>query len=154
MKFREIESRDIPAIFEVRIATWHNDRAVEQMTEWGITHDSVKAMLECGSHRGWLCEIGNRVIGFSMANKGTGEMWVIAVLKKYEGKGIGRELMSLVESWLWAEGWTEIWLTTDPDEAARAVGFYRKIGWEDWKIDGSRYMRRLRPEQDVVSDTD
>ena len=154
MQFREIEDEDIPAIFEVRIATWHNDRAVEQMTKWGITHESVAAMLECGSHRGWLCEIDKRIVGFSMANRETGEMWVVAVLKEYEGEGIGRELMSLVENWLWSEGWAEIWLTTDPDETVRAVGFYRNIGWEDWKIEGSRYMRRCRPEQDVVGNTD
>ena len=147
MKYREIEFSDIPSIFEVRIATWHNDRAVEQMTEWGITEGSVKSMLEIGSHRGWLCEIKDRVVGFSMGNRENGEMWVVAVLKEFEAMGIGRELMSLVEGWLWSQGWSEIWLTTDPDELVRAVGFYRAIGWRDWKIEGSRYMRRFRPEQ-------
>jgi ribosomal protein S18 acetylase RimI-like enzyme len=52
-------------------------------------------------------------------------MWVIAVLKEYEGNGIGRRLLRLVEDWLFSEGWDELWLTTDRDETLRAVGFYR-----------------------------
>ena len=145
MRFREIEIADIPEIFRVRIATWHNDRAVEQMTEWGITHESVRKMFESGSHRGWLCDIEGNAVGFCMGNKTNGEMWVVAVLKEFEGLGIGRQLMKYAEDWLWSEGWEEIWLTTDPDENVRAVGFYRKIGWADWKIEGSRYMKKRNP---------
>ena len=50
--------------------------------------------------------------------------------------------MALVEDWLWSEGWKEIWLTTDPDESVRAVGFYQRLGWKDWKLDRDRYMRK------------
>ena len=63
-----------------------------------------------------------------MGNKETGEMWVIAVLREYEGRGIGRQLLRLVEEWLYSQGWKEVWLTTDPDENFRAVGFYRHEG--------------------------
>jgi len=147
MKYREIEVSDIPAIFRVRVATWHNDRGEEQMTAMGITHESVQGMLESGSHRGWLCEDEGNAVGFTMGNKTNGEMWVIAVLKEFEGKGVGRKLMSLVEEWLWSENWKEIWLTTDPDETVRAVGFYRHLGWEDWKLERDRYMRKRNPEQ-------
>lgn len=146
MKFRPIEERDIPAIFKVRIATWHNEMGKEQMTQLGITHDSVKEMLLCGSHRGWLCEIDEAVVGFAMGNQSNGEMWVVAVLKECEGRGIGKTLISYVETWLWSEGWSEIWLTTDPDESVRAVGFYRHLGWVDWKLDRDRYMRKRNPQ--------
>lgn len=78
-----------------------------------------------------------------MGDKTTGEIWVIAVLREFEGRGIGRQLLRLVEDWLWSHGWKEIWLTTDPDESLRAIGFYRHEGWQDWKIeDGARYMRK------------
>ena len=142
MNFREITAQDIPELFRVRIATWHNNQGAKQMSALGITHESVRAMLECGSHRGWLCEIDGMVVGFTMGNKLTGEMWVIAVLQEYEGRGVGRKLMALVEDWLWSEGWKEIWLTTDPDESVRAVGFYRRLGWKDWKLDRDQYMRK------------
>lgn len=145
--FREMRSDDMQAIFDVRVATWHNDRGSEELTRFGITHESVREMME-ESHRGWLCEVDSRVVGFAMGNKSDGEMWVIAVLKEYEGHGIGKRLLSLVEVWLFSEGWKEIWLTTDPDETIRAVGFYRHLGRIDWKIEGDRFMKK-RMEQSV-----
>ena len=131
------------AIFDVRAGTWHNDRGPEELAQLGITHTSVREMLKI-SHRGWLCEIDDHVVGFAMGSKKTGEMWVIAVRQEYEGKGIGTELLGLVEDWLRSEGWDEIWLTTDPDETVRAVGFYRHLGWKDWKMEGAaRFMHKL-----------
>jgi ribosomal protein S18 acetylase RimI-like enzyme len=143
MTFREIQTQDLDAIFEIRIATWHNSNGREEMTRMGITPESVRQMMQ-HSHRGWLCEVNGRKVGFAMGNKETGEMWVIAVLREYEGRGIGRQLLRLVEEWLYSQGWTEVWLTTDPDENFRAVGFYRHEGWMDWKIEhGNRYMRKM-----------
>ena len=146
MIFREMRVEDLAEIFEVRIATWHNRNGRDEMTAMGITHDSVRQMMQ-DSQRGWLCEVEGRKVGFAMGNQRTGEMWVIAVLKEFEGRGIGRQLLSLVEGWLWSRGWREIWLTTDTDENFRAVGFYRHLGWTDWKIErGNRYMRKtLKP---------
>ena len=77
-----------------------------------------------------------------MGNRNAGEMWVIAVLPEFEGRGIGKRLLHLVENWLWSCGWKEIWLTTFTDEHWRAVDFYRKQGWEDSKIERDRYMRK------------
>jgi ribosomal protein S18 acetylase RimI-like enzyme len=147
MDFREIEVRDIPALFRVRRATWHTDNAEQEMTALGITEDAVRKVMLSGSHKGWLCEVAGQVVGFAMGGRTNGEMWVIAVLKEHEGKGIGKKLLKLVEDWLWSEGWDEIWLTTDPDEEVRAVGFYRRLGWTDWKFDerDNRYMRKTRP---------
>ena len=143
--FRQIRPDDLRSIFDVRVATWHNDRGREELRALGITHESVREML-ASSHRGWLCEVDSHVVGFAIGNRNNGEMWVIAVLKEFEGNGIGKRLLGLVEQWLFAEGWTEIWLTTDPDESIRAVGFYRHLGWSDWKIepDGDRYMKKAR----------
>lgn len=81
-----------------------------------------------------------------MGNQQTGEMWVIAVLPDYENRGVGRRLLTLVEDWLWSTGWKALWLTTAPDENFRAVGFYRRLGWVDWKFEnGDRFMRKNRP---------
>lgn len=146
MHIREIQPDDMQAIFDVRVATWGNSRGLEELAALGITHESVKEMLK-DSHRGWLCSDGDRVVGFAMGNRETGEMWVIAVLEEHEDRGIGKRLIQRVEDWLFAEGWDEIWLTTYVDENNRAVGFYRHLGWEDWKIESDgRYMRKDRPE--------
>lgn len=143
MNIRNLEVEDLSIIFEVRIATWHNPHGAEELTKFGITIESVTRMLKDGSHKGWLCEIDGKIVGFTMGDRTSGELWVIAVLKEFEGKGIGRALMEEVEAWLESCGWQEIWLTTDVDETLRAVGFYRHLGWNDWKFqDGDRFMRK------------
>ncbi|MDF1862766.1 MAG: GNAT family N-acetyltransferase [Verrucomicrobiales bacterium] len=150
MNYREITPEDVAAIFDVRIKTWHNPNGAEELERMGITYDSVRQMMMT-THRGWLGESGGAVVGFVMGNKQTGEMWVVAVLKEFENRGIGKSLMRLVEDWLVREGCGELFLTTDPDESFRAVGFYRHLGWEDWKMeDGDRFMKK-RSEQ-VVAD--
>ena len=151
MTFREITTNDMQAIFAVRVATWHNEHGLEELTRMGITQKSVRQRME-DSHRGWLCEVDGRVIGFAMGDRKTGEMWVIAVLREYEGQGAGKTLLALVEKWLRGEGWKEIWLTTDTDEGFHAVGFYRHQGWEDWKIEGGNRFMRKRFEPDGCSE--
>jgi len=143
--YRIIQVSDIPDLFRIRIATWHNPLGASELPAMGITPASVAEQLRCGSHKGWLCEIHGEVVGFAIGNRTNGEMWVIAVLKEYEGMGIGRQLITSVETWLWDEGWNCIWLTTDLDPTFRAVGFYKQLGWQDWKLEKDRYMRKYRP---------
>jgi GNAT superfamily N-acetyltransferase len=59
------------------------------------------------------------------------------------GRGIGGALLEKVEAWLFSEGCSELWLTTEVDTRLRAYSFYKKHGWSDWKIEnGLRYMRK------------
>ena len=149
MNIREIEVGDIPELFRVRIATWHNPDGASELAAMGITNDSVALLIEKGSHKGWLCEDSTEVVGFAMGNRESGEIWVIAVLKSHENQGIGKALLSRVEEWLALCGWEELWLTTDTDDQCRAVGFYRHLGWQDWKIqDGDRFMRKSIDNQE------
>ena len=144
MRFRKITPADVPELFAVRSATRESSFSREQLAGLGINEESVSAMIDI-THRGWLCEADDRVVGFAMGNRGSGEMWVIAVLPDHEGGGIGAELLTRVEDWLWSEGWTEIWLETDVDPSLRAYGFYKRQGWVDREIrDETRYMKNLR----------
>lgn len=145
LRFREIEDEDVPSLFAVRIATRENAYTMDQLRELGITVESVGAMLG-KTHRGWLCEDEGQVVGFAMGNRQHGEIWVIAVLPECEGRGIGARLLTLVEDWLWSEGWEVLWLTTDLDVSLRAYGFYRRQGWVDREGgDGLRWMQKTRP---------
>jgi len=147
MRFREIREPDVPGLFAVRVATRENALSREELSDRGITEDSVHDMLKT-THRGWLCEQRGKVAGFAMGNGKTGEMWVVAVLPGFEGRGIGSELITRVENWLWSLGWTEAWLTTDIDTRLRAYGFYVKQGWTDSEIrDGNRYMTKGNPDR-------
>jgi ribosomal protein S18 acetylase RimI-like enzyme len=146
MEFREITPADVPSLFDVRTRTRQNAYTLEELARLGITETTVAGKL-ASSHRGWLCQLGESVVGFCMADGGTGELWVIAVLPDCERKGIGGRLMALAEEWLWATGCSRAWLTTDVDTTLRAYGFYRKRGWVDWKIEnGLRWMQLFPPQ--------
>jgi GNAT superfamily N-acetyltransferase len=137
---RPISEADVPALFAVRVATHENRLTRGQLTAMGITDESVAAGLR-GHRRGWLCEVGDRVVGFAMGDWTTGELLVIAVLPGYIGRGIGSRLLRAVEAWLEASGCRRLWLTTDVDPALKAYGFYVRHGWLDDRIDGdTRYM--------------
>jgi GNAT superfamily N-acetyltransferase len=144
MRFRELTQADVPALFPVRGATRENSLSREELADLGITEASVSAMLDI-THRGWLCEMDARVVGFAMGNRRNGEIWVIAVLPDYESRGIGKELLRRVDDWLWSEGWPEIWLATGVEPTTRCHGFYRHQGWADREIrDGTRYMEKRK----------
>ena len=145
MEFREITAADVPALFHIRTRTRENTYTLEELERLGITMPSVTAKL-ASSFKGWLCIDREQAVGFCMADRSTGELWVIAVLPEYEKRGIGDTLMGLAENWLWTSGCARAWLTTDIDTTLRAYGFYRQRGWIDWKIeDGLRWMELPAP---------
>ena len=149
MRFREITAADVPALFYVHTRTCENKYTLEQLQALGITAESVAKKLTT-SFKGWLCVEADQVVAFCMADRSTGELWVVAVLPDYEDQGIGNKLMNLAEQWLAASGCTRAWLTTDIDPTLRAYGFYRRRGWRDWKVEnGVRWMEVLLPEQSV-----
>lgn len=151
MQLRPIATDDVPALFHVRTRTRENTYTLDQLERLGITPASVTAKL-AGSFQGWLCTDGEQVVGFCMADRATGELWVIAVLPEYERQGIGDRLMDLAEAWLWGCGCERAWLTTDVDTTLRAYGFYRSRGWADWKIEGGlRFMELHRPGRPLQS---
>ena len=139
-RFRDITVADIPSLFFVRTRTRENRYTLEQLHDLDITPASVERKLATAC-KGWLCTVEDQVVGFCMADSAEGELWVIAVLPDYEGRGIGAGLMDLAEQWLWESGCTRAWLTTAVDPTLRAYGFYRHRGWTDWKKDdGLRWL--------------
>ena len=130
MEFREVRPADVPSLFYVRTRTRENAYTLEELARLGITEITVVEKLSL-SFKGWLCQFDDLVVGFCMADRDTGELWVIAVLPDFTRKGIGNSLMALAEEWLWASGCNRAWLTTDVDTKLRAYGFYRNRGWVD-----------------------
>jgi GNAT superfamily N-acetyltransferase len=143
MTFREITIEDVPALFVVRTSVRENIYTREGLYRDGITEQAVAEMIGT-THRGWLCEVDSKIVGFAMANGATGEFWVIAVLPEYEGCGIGSKLLRLAEDWFWTMGWKELWLWTSLDTSLRAYSFYRKAGWIDAEIRANqRIMKKF-----------
>ncbi len=129
MTFREMTPADLPDSFLIRTAAKENPFPMESLIAIGITVESVTQLLAT-THRGWVCEISGRVVGFAIGDRSSGEVWVIAVRQEHEGKGIGRRLMLLTQEWLWSEGSTKLWLVTGV-APSRAFHLYSKLGWQD-----------------------
>lgn len=79
------------------------------------------------SGRGWVCEIGGKVVGFSYAAKEDASIWALFVLPEYEGRGVGKGLLQLAVDWLFASGSDEVKLGTEAN--TRADRFYKAQGW-------------------------
>lgn len=134
MLYRQITEADLPEIFEVRTSTREHSYTLKELEGLGITVESVAQKIK-GDYKGFLCLVEGRIAGFSMGNRSTGEMWVIAILPEFEGMGLGGRLITLIEDWLWREGCDELWLTTGSDPSMRAYGFYLHMGWHEAELD-------------------
>ncbi len=128
MNIRIADQNDIETLFEIRTSVVENHQSREEIAALGITPTSVAAMLETDC-RAWVAEISSESIGFSIANAAEGTILGIFVLPAFEGRGVGRSLMEMAESWLWATGLESIWLVTGNDPTFRAYGFYHHLGW-------------------------
>lgn len=121
---------DLSAAFAVRMSTIDNAITMEELErDYDITPQSLAEAMT--SHvAGWLCEDSGTTVGFSIGDRLNGEVQVVVVRPEYEGHGIGKNLLSRVQEWLFAEGHKEIWLRSNPDPTIRAYGFYRRLGWQ------------------------
>src|SRR6185295_19671881 len=79
VNFRAIADDDVDALFDVRTRTRENAYTLAELHRLGITPASVRDRLAT-TFAGWLCADGDRVVAFAMADRSTGELWVIAVL--------------------------------------------------------------------------
>ena len=85
--------------------------------------------LAVGATGGWVCSCDARIVGFCIGRADVGEVLVLAVLPEFEGRGIGKALLSLAVDWLRSVNPERIWLAASPDPGTRAYGFYRSRGW-------------------------
>jgi GNAT superfamily N-acetyltransferase len=145
--FRRIDPADLTELIEVRGATRENAFSREDLRKIGITEESTTGRLKT-THRGWLCEAEGRIVGFAMGDGSTGELWVLAILPDFEGRGIGTRLLTRVEEWLWSLGWDHLWLWTGADPKLRAFGFYKSRDWHEAERKGpAMVFRKTRPER-------
>ena len=130
LEFRETQLTDIDALFEIRGCTRQNPLSREALAQLGITPESTAKDLTAGNIWGAVCTHDNRIVGFCTGDVHTGEVLVLAVLPDYEGRGVGRQLLSRVIDRLQAAGARRIWLGASADPTVRAHGFYRALGWQ------------------------
>jgi len=77
--------------------------------------------------KGWVCEIDNTIVGFSIVDLKENNIWALFVKPEHEKKGIGKELYTRMMDWYFDQTKTPVWLGTAPN--TRAEKFYEKLGW-------------------------
>jgi GNAT superfamily N-acetyltransferase len=134
MIFREATVDDIPQLQIVRNAVRENVLSDPGL----ITYDDYHHYLAVRG-KGWVCEFGSLIVGFSIVDVVGRNIWALFVLPGFEKKGIGRQLHQLMMNWYFNETRETVWLSTAP--GSRAEAFYRTAGWKETGIYGKGETR-------------
>lgn len=79
--------------------------------------------------KGWVCEIDNQIVGFSIVDLRENNIWALFLHPDFEKQGIGKQLHDVMLDWYFSQTKTNVWLGTSPN--TRAETFYRKSGWKE-----------------------
>ncbi len=113
----------------LRGMTRENAITAPRLASYGITAESGAKQIEDGRILGYVCIDGKRIVGYCFGNRHTGEIEVLALLPEYEGRRIGKTLLSHVVAHLRSIGFNRLFLGCSKNPAHRSYGFYRHLGW-------------------------
>jgi GNAT superfamily N-acetyltransferase len=134
MIFREANPQDIPQMQVLRNTVKENKLSSPKL----ITDKAVLDFITIRG-KGWVCEIDGSVVGFAIADLVKSNIWALFIHPDFERKGIARNLQRLMLDWYFLQGKDLVWLGTQP--GTRAEQFYRKSGWIENGMNGSREIR-------------
>ena len=120
--FREAACGDIPHMIRIRLAVTEN--VLRDPTR--ITPQMYADFLEKDG-RGWVALVDGGVVAFSYGNRIDGSIWALFVDPRFEGQGLGKQLLSLATDWLFSLGLRRVTLSTGTH--TRAAQFYVRLGW-------------------------
>ena len=129
MIIREARLEDIPQIQIVRNSVKENTLSDPNLV---TDKDCEEFLFERG--KGWVCEINDRITGFSIVDLKENNIWALFVDPEFENKGIGRKLHNIMLDWYFEQTKEDVWLGTSPH--TRAENFYRKSGWTETGMHG------------------
>jgi GNAT superfamily N-acetyltransferase len=123
MIIREARTEDISQMHRVRVSVKENILPDPAM----ITEKEYEDYL-VRRGKGWICEIDNTIVGFSIVSVLDKNVWALFVQPGYENQGIAQKLHREMMKWYFLQTDETIWLGTAP--GTRAERFYRKAGWK------------------------
>lgn len=147
MNLRSATARDVEALFDIRCSVGENHQSRDELRTIGVTVETVRDMIEGGDYVSTIAEVDGRPVGFTMAQISDGYVFACFVRPDFENRGIGRALMAAAETGLRQAGVDRAWLSTGSDPHLRAVGFYRRLGWQE---DGFLDDGQIRFAKDVT----
>jgi GNAT superfamily N-acetyltransferase len=129
MTFREATANDIKQMQRVRNSVTENTLSDPDL----VTDEDCKEFITRRG-KGWVCEINDELVGFSIADLKEYNIWALFVHPEFEKQGIGKKLHDRMLDWYFKQTTTTVWLGTTPK--TRAETFYRKAGWTETGIHG------------------
>jgi GNAT superfamily N-acetyltransferase len=127
--FREAQKADIPQMMEVRMSVKENVLSNPALV---TQEDCFEYLFVRG--KGWVCEVGEIITGFAIADLKDNNIWALFVRPGYEKMGIGRQLHKVMLDWYFSQTTQKVWLGTAPK--SRAEQFYKTAGWKEVGIHG------------------
>lgn len=124
MFIRESIVSDIPQMQLVR-----NEVKENVLSDPALVSDSDVEDYITRRGKGWVCVIGEEIVGFSIISVTDKNLWALFVKPGYDKKGIGRLLHDEMINWYFSRTVQTVWLGTAP--GTRAEQFYRKAGWTE-----------------------
>jgi GNAT superfamily N-acetyltransferase len=124
MIIREANIADIKQIQIVRNSVTENTLSNPDL----VTDEDCKEFLTVRG-KGWICEINNEIVGFSIADLNDNNIWALFLKPEFEKRGIGKQLHDIMLDWYFKQTTNNVWLGTSPN--TRAEMFYRKAGWTE-----------------------
>ena len=134
MTIREAVISDIKQIQIVRNAVKENTLSDPNLV---TDKDCEEFIIERG--KGWVCEIDNQIIGFAIADLKENNIWALFLHPDFEKRGIGRVLHKTMLDWYFTQTKITVWLGTAFN--TRAEQFYRKAGWTEVGMHGSKEIK-------------
>lgn len=127
----------IPTVGEIRWKEWGHPPEPESL-DWWIDVTSREAGREALPVTWVAIDPLGQAVGavglgeFDVEERRDRSPWVLGMIvaAPYRGMGIGRKLMSALESFAYDRGQSRVWVAT----GGPAVDFYRKCGWEMTEI--------------------
>ena len=134
MIIREAKIEDIQQIQFVRNAVHENTLSDPNLV---TDKDCKEFILDRG--KGWVCELNDNVVGFSIVDLKDHNIWALFVHPKFEKQGIGKQLHHIMLDWYFKQTQHTVWLGTAPQ--TRAENFYRKAGWIESGTHGKKEIK-------------
>jgi GNAT superfamily N-acetyltransferase len=122
MTIREATTGDIKQMQIIRHSVKEN-----KLSHPGLVTDDDCADYIERRGKGWVCEYNGKIIGFSIVDLITNNIWALFVHPDMEMQGAGRLLHDTMLDWYFGQTIKDVWLSTSPK--TRAETFYRKSGW-------------------------
>ena len=130
MNFRQAIPEDIPQIQIVR-----NSVKESQLSKPNLIPDELVEEFITKRGKGFVCEIDDKIVGFSIVDFIENNVWALFLLPDFEGKRIGKKLHQLMLDEYFSKTKETIWLSTEAN--SRAEIFYKKQGWKNAGLHGN-----------------